>query len=137
MKRIIFLCHQNSCRSQISEAIVNHYYNERLAAKSAGINPSEVNPYAIKVLKEWKIDTKNLYSKHMEEFKGQYFDYIITLCDELKGQCPVYLGNGKKIHWDIKDPADFKGTEEEKIEIFRKTRDKLKKRIDKLIIEMN
>ncbi len=68
MKRIIFLCYQNACRSQISEALVMKYFGDRLEAKSAGIEPTEVNPYVIRVLQEIGVETENLYSKHLKEF---------------------------------------------------------------------
>jgi len=112
------------------------YFRDRFEAKSAGIEPTEVNPYAIRVLQEIGVETKNLYSKHLKEFTKQHFDYIITLCDELKEHCPVFLGDGKIFHWDIKDPAEFKGNENEKLMVFRKTRDELKKRIEQFVEEI-
>ncbi|MBC7320254.1 arsenate reductase ArsC, partial [bacterium] len=94
-------------------------------AYSAGLEATEVNPYAIKVMKELGIDISNHRSKRIEEFKGILFDYVVTVCDSAKEKCPFFPGK-KVIHKSFEDPAEFIGKEEEKLRVFRKVRDEIK-----------
>ncbi|MCM8788436.1 MAG: arsenate reductase ArsC [Candidatus Omnitrophica bacterium] len=136
MKKILFLCTGNSCRSQMAEGMANHFGRNKIIAFSAGLNPSTVNPYAIKVMNEIGIDISKQESKRLERFIGKDFDYIITLCENAKQNCPFFPGNAKRIHWDIKDPADAAGIEEEILEEFRRCRDIIKKKILELLNEI-
>ena len=128
-KRVLFVCTANSCRSQMAEGIVNHYLGDRIEAFSAGIMPMYVHPRAIAAMKEIGIDISGHRSKGMEEFAGQKFDYVITLCDSANGQCPLFFGGVKKIHLGFDDPAAVRGSDEEIRAAFRRGRDEIKNRL--------
>jgi len=128
-KRVLLLCTANSCRSQMAEGIVNQYLGDKIEAFSAGITPAFVHPRAIEAMKEIAIDISGHRSKSMEEFAGQYFDYVITLCDTANEQCPLFFGGVKKIHMGFDDPAAAKGSEEVIREVFRIVRDEIKTRL--------
>jgi len=127
-KNILFVCIENSCRSQIAEAIVNNFYWQKFVAYSAGSKPSGiVNPLAIEVMKEIGIDISNQKSKGFDEVKGIEFDYVVTLgCGDV---CPFYPAK-KKFDLNIPDPKD------KPIEFFRKVRDEIKNKIDEMIKEV-
>ena len=125
-KRVLFLCTGNSCRSQMAEGFLRDMAGDRFEVFSAGIKPTQVNPLAIKVMAEAGIDISKHRSKSAIEFIGQKFDYVITVCDNAKQTCPVFPGKYEKIHWSLEDPAEATGIEEEKLVVFRKTRDKIK-----------
>ena len=128
MKRILVLCTGNSCRSQMAEGFLRHMANDRFEIFSAGIKPSQVNSLAIKAMAEIGIDISSHRSKSVLEFLDQKFNYIITVCNHAKQTCPMFPGQYEKIHWDIEDPADTQGSEEEKLDFFRKIRDEIKNR---------
>ncbi len=121
---ILILCTGNSCRSQMAEAILKAI-NPALTVASAGTKPEkEVNPYAVKVMAELGIDISGNYPKLVDEFLQENWDYVITVCDSAKENCPVFLGNVKEqIHIGFEDPAKFTGTEEEILNEFRRVRD--------------
>jgi len=129
-KRVLFLCTGNSCRSQMAEGFLRHIAGDRFEVFSAGVKPTQVNPLAIKVMAEAGIDISKHRSKSAMEFLGQQFDYIITVCDNAKQTCPVFPGKHEKIHWDLEDPAEAQGSEEERIVVFRKIRDEIRKKIE-------
>jgi len=129
-KRVLFLCTGNSCRSQMAEGFLRHIAGDRFEVFSAGVKPTQVNPLAIKVMAEAGIDISKHRSKSAMEFLGQQFDYIITVCDNAKQTCPVSPGKHEKIHWDLEDPAEAQGSEEEWIVVFRKIRDEIRKKIE-------
>ncbi len=110
-------------------ALVNHDLAGRFEAFSAGTDPSFVHPLAIKVMKEWGIDISGQRSKGLDEFNGQKFDYVITLCSQADEACPVFFGGTKKLHMGFPDPTATTGTEEEKINTFRKIRDQIREQI--------
>lgn len=120
-KRVLFLCTGNSCRSQMAEAIVNHYLPKEWVAFSAGSEPSGyVHPMALQVIREFGIIHQG-YSKAVDEFLGQDFDMVITLCDSAREACPLWLKKGAIIHLGFADPALFEGTEEQKLQVFKDT----------------
>lgn len=127
-KRILILCTGNSCRSQMAEGFLKSF-DDNLEVYSAGTKPAEkVNPNAIRVMKEIGIDISNNYPKDVEQFVDQSFDYVITVCDNAKETCPVFIGKvGKQLHIGFEDPAEAKGTEDEVLAVFRKVRDEIKK----------
>lgn len=135
MKKILFLCTGNSCRSQMAEGFLHHMAGEKFEVYSAGTNPTKINPLAIKVMAEVGIDISSQYSKSVEEFLNQKFDMVITVCDHAKQTCPIFPNPYQKIHWNIKDPAEFQGSNKEKMDFFRKVRDEIKKKCIKLINE--
>ncbi len=101
--------------------------------QSAGLNPTRVNDFAIQVMAEQGIDISANRSKSVEEFSGQHFDYMITVCDHAKQSCPVFPGKGEYIHWSIPDPDRGFAGPEQRLEVFRKTRDEIKRRIQEWI----
>jgi arsenate reductase len=134
-ERVLFLCTGNSCRSQMAEAILNARLGERYQAFSAGSHPTGfVHPLALKALAELGI-THHGRSKHVDEFHGQSFDYVITLCDPAADECPVWLGDGKRMHMPFPDPARVTGTEDEQIAAFRDVRDGIAAQISALLAE--
>jgi arsenate reductase len=132
-KKILVLCTGNSCRSQMAEGFFRHLAGDRFVVISAGLEPSIVNPRAIMVMKEGGVDISHHTSKDMAQFIGQKFDYIITVCDNAKEQCPYFPGFAKRIHWSFEDPAAAKGTEAEILTVFRKVRDQIKDNIQKFL----
>jgi len=126
---VLFLCTGNSCRSQLAEALVNHYLGNNWTAVSAGTLPAGyVHPLAIQVLKEIGIDHQGI-SKSADEFRGQVFDLVVTVCDDAAENCPVWLGKGQKVHIGFIDPAKAVGSEEEVLAVFRAVRDEIKTKI--------
>ncbi len=125
MKRVLFLCTENACRSQMAEAIANRLLFGKVEAHSAGTRPSAVNPFAVESLKEIGIDISGAISKHVDEFKGRNFDLVITLCGGAREACPFWPGQGKRIHFGLDDPARVKGTKEEILSSFNAVRDRI------------
>jgi len=134
-KRVLFICTHNSARSQMAEGIMNALYGDKFQAFSAGTNPSKVNPLAIEVLKEIGIDISHHRSKSIDEFKGETFDYVVTVCDNAKENCPYFPGGKKYVHRGFMDPASIEGTYEEKLSAFRKVRDEILNWIKEFFIE--
>jgi len=128
-KRVLFLCTNNSCRSQMAEGIVNHELGDKIEVYSAGTTPTSVNPRAIQSMAEIGIDISGHRSKVMDEFADQHFDYVITLCDSANEQCPLFFGGVKKMHLGFDDPAAAAGSDEEIMAAFRKVRDEIKARL--------
>lgn len=117
----------------MAEGLLRHLASDRFDALSAGVEPIAVNPLSIKVMEEIGIDISSQRSKSIDEFLGQSFDYVITLCDSAKQNCPIFPGEYKKIHWSLEDPAQAQGTEEEKVRIFRKVRDQIRDHVLQLL----
>jgi arsenate reductase len=130
-KRILFICTNNSSRSQMAEGLVNHKLGDKIEAFSAGTKPTAVNPRAIQAMKEIGIDISGARSKNMDEFADQSFDYVITLCDSANEECPLFFGGVQKIHMGFDDPAVAQGAEEEIMSIFRKVRDEIEDKLMK------
>lgn len=126
-KKILILCTGNSCRSQMAEGFLKSFDYE-LEVFSAGTNPSkQVHPKAIQVMKEVGIDLSKNYPKMVDKYLGESFDYVITVCDNAKETCPVFIGKvGKQLHIGFEDPAEVKGTEGEIISTFRRIRNEIK-----------
>lgn len=127
-KRILILCTGNSCRSQMAEGLLKSFDSE-LEVYSAGTNPSDkVNPKAVQVMNEIGIDISQNYPKMVDQFLNDPFDYVITVCDNAKETCPVFIGKvGKQLHIGFEDPADATGTEEEILSVFRIVRDEIRR----------
>jgi arsenate reductase len=121
--RVLILCTGNSCRSQMAEGVLRHYGSSHFEVFSAGTKPSFVNPIVIQVMNEIGIDISKYRSKHVDEFKGQSFDYVITVCDNAKESCPFFPGTTKRLHWGFPDPPHDKEITESVMEEFRQTRD--------------
>ena len=128
-KKVLFLCTGNSCRSQMAEGFLRRMAGDKFEVFSAGVKPTQVNPLAIKVMAEIGIDISKHRSKSAMEFIGQQFDYVITVCDNAKQTCPVFPGHYEKLHWSLEDPAEAKGSEEERLVVFRRIRDEIKNNV--------
>ena len=129
-KRVLFLCTSNSCRSQMAEALVNHDLGDRFEAYSAGTDPATPHPLAIRVLAEIGIDHSLARSKSMDEFAGQAFDFVITLCDPTNETCPLFFGGVRRAHLGFDDPARAEGSEEGKLAVFRRVRDEIRDQVE-------
>ncbi len=125
MKKVLFLCTENACRSQMAEAITNKLLSGMVEAHSAGTRPSMVNPFAVESLKEIGIDISGARSKNVDELKDRDFDLVITLCAGARENCPFWPGQGKRIHFGLDDPARAQGTEEEILPSFNAVRDRI------------
>jgi arsenate reductase (thioredoxin) len=124
--RILVLCTGNSARSQMAEGLLNHLGGGRFEVCSAGTEPSSVRPEAIAVMKEVGIDISGNRSKHVDEFAGQAFDCVLTVCDNAARNCPVWPGAARRIHHSFEDPASVQGTLEERLAAFRRVRDAIR-----------
>lgn len=111
--RVLFLCTENSARSQMAEGLLRHLAGDTLDVQSAGSQPSEVHPYAIQVLAQMGIDISHATSKHLDLFREQSFDAIITVCDRMKECCPTWPAENAQIHWSLPDPAALPGVSEQ------------------------
>ncbi len=129
IRKVLFLCTGNSCRSQMAEAVVNHFKGNQWQAFSAGIQPSGyVHPLAIKALEEIGIHHHG-ESKSVDHFRAMDFDVVITVCDDAAENCPVWLGKGKRVHIGFPDPAKAEGNADEKMDVFRQVRDAIQSQI--------
>lgn len=131
MKRtVLILCTGNSARSQMAEGLINHFLGETWQAFSAGTKPAGyVHPMAMYVMQEIGIDIHGHHSKSLEEFRGQRFDQIITVCDSAAQDCPLWLGGGKRIHIGFEDPALVSDNETKQLIAFRNCRDQIRQRV--------
>lgn len=129
MKRILFICTKNSARSQMAEALINHDLAGQFMAFSAGTEPSAVHPLAVTAMRELGIDISAARSKSLDEFAREKFDYVITLCDQANATCPIFFGGTHKVHMGFPDPAAVSGTENERLDAFRKVRDQIREQI--------
>ena len=120
--RVLILCTGNSARSQMAEGLLRYDSGDRFEVESAGTNATFVRPEAIRVMRELGIDISGQRSKSVDEFAGQSFDYLITVCDHARETCPVFFGDAKKLHHNFEDPAAFTGPEEERLALFRGVR---------------
>jgi arsenate reductase len=127
--RVLVVCTGNSARSIMAEALIRSKGGDAFEAFSAGTEPREVNPLTIRILDEAGLDTSFARSKSVEEFLGDRFDYVITVCDEARQVCPVFPGDHESLHWGYEDPALAEGTEEERLAVFRRVFAQLGERI--------
>ncbi|MCK5150406.1 MAG: arsenate reductase ArsC [Candidatus Thorarchaeota archaeon] len=128
MKRVLFLCTGNSARSQMSESLLRLLSSDDFEVVSAGTNiSSEVNPFAIEALKERGAPIDGLHPKKVNQFTGDSFDLVITVCDNAKQECPHFPGAKKMLHWSLEDPAAFLGTYDKILTVFRETRDEIER----------
>jgi len=125
-KRILAICAHNSARSQMAEAFINTYFGEKYEAFSAGIHPGSLNAFVVEAMKEIGIGISGNRTKSVDEFKGQRFDYVVTVCDEAKEACPYFPGGVQYIHKSFEDPSSFAGSHDEILENVRKVRDEIK-----------
>ncbi len=135
MKKVLFLCTGNSCRSQMAEGWAKKLHPGVIEAYSAGTDPGSVDPRAIKVMAEAGVDISGHRSKHAGEFKEMAFDLVVTVCDKARETCPVWFGKAQKLHKSFEDPpflAKEAGTEEEALGHYRRVRDEIRKFVEDL-----
>lgn len=133
MKRVLVLCTGNSCRSQMAEGYLKYYTQSNAEIYSAGLEDHGINPYTTMAMEEDSIDITGQVSKPVKIFKGQHFDYLITVCDEATRKILKGISYSEKIHFSIPDPAAFEGEKSRKVEEFRRVREIVKKNILKFI----
>jgi len=131
--RVLFLCTQNSCRSQMAEGFLRQLAGDRFEAASAGSQATRVNPDAVRVMKEIGIDISAHRSKDVSGLLGQSFTYVVRVCDRAKETCPIFPGAFRYFDWGLDDPAAAKGTEEERLAIFRRVRDEIERQVQEFV----
>ena len=132
VRRVLFLCTGNSCRSQLAEAITNARFPV-WRAYSAGVRPAgTVHPMTSRVLQEIGIEHQGV-SKSVEDFRDQEFDLVVTVCDDANEECPVWSGQGRRLHQSFLDPASVEGTDAERLAIFRQVRDQIYKKLPQIL----
>jgi arsenate reductase len=133
--RVLFLCTGNSCRSQMAEGTLRQLAGDRFEPASAGTSPTQINPNAVRVMAEIGIDISEQRSKSVVEMMGELFDYVVTVCDNAREACPVFPGGATKLHWSFDDPASAEGSEEDRLEVFRRVRDEVVSRIREFVVD--
>src|SRR5215218_3261056 len=127
--RVLFLCTHNSARSQMAEGLLRHLAGDRFEAMSAGTEATRVRPLAIRAMEEIGIDISGQVSKTLDRYLDEPFDHVITVCDDANEACPFFPGAANRLHWSFEDPSRAEGTEEERLEVFRRVRDGIKDRV--------
>lgn len=135
-QNVLFLCTGNSCRSQMAEGLLRYLAGDRFEVASAGTLPGGLNPHAVETMREIGIDISEHRSKRVDEFLGQRFDYVLTVCDRAKETCPVFPSNKSLRHWSFDDPAAVEGPREERLAGFRRIRDEIANRIRSFVDEV-
>src|SRR5215831_16253762 len=124
-KRVLFLCTGNSARSQMAEGLLRHRAGDRFEVYSAGIHPKGLHPRSIEAMREIGIDISRQASKDVAVYANEKFDYVITVCDRAKQQCPIFPG-AEPIHWGFDDPAEAE--DERQLEAFRRIRNEIRQK---------
>ena len=132
-QRVLFLCTGNSARSQMAEGLLRHIAGDQFEVFSAGTRPAGLNPNAVTAMAEIGINIAGSRSKSVDEFAGQQFDYVFTVCDNAKESCPIFPGGGKRLHQSFEDPAAAPA--DQQLEVFRKVRDQIADRLRKFVRE--
>jgi arsenate reductase len=135
--KVLFLCTDNACRSQIAEGWAKHLKSDIIDAYSAGIRPIGVSSRAIKIMAEAGVDISGHKSKHVDEFQGIDFDYVVTLCDNASENCPVFAGKTKIVHKSFEDPYLAASNDENIMAVFRRVRDQIKAFVEKMPENLN
>jgi protein-tyrosine-phosphatase/DNA-binding transcriptional ArsR family regulator len=131
--RVLFLCTGNSARSQMAEALAEQLSEGAVRAASAGSHPKPLHPNAVRVMRARGIDLAGRRSKHLREFAGRHFDYVISLCDRVREVCPEFPGTPQAIHWSVRDPAREPGTAKQTLPAFERAAAELEVRIGFLL----
>ncbi len=133
--RVLFLCTGNSCRSQMAEGWLRHLAGNRFEAVSAGTHPVGLNPYAVTVMGEAGVDISHHVSERVDPYLNQHFHYVITVCDRAREACPIFPGASKMLHWNFDDPAQATGNYEQRLIVFRNSRDEIAARVRRFLAE--
>jgi len=138
-QKILFLCTGNSARSQMAEAFIRKYADDRFEAHSAGLEPKGLNPLTVQVMDEVGIDISGQTSKGVDTYLGKvHFQYLVTVCDDADKNCPtVWPGINQRMHWSFQDPAAVEGSEKEKLAKFREVRDLIEAKIQSWLAEQS
>ena len=137
--KLLFLCTGNSCRSQMAEGWIRHLKGDFFDVWSAGVESHGLNPYAVRVMAEVGVDISKHWSKHVREVMDIPFDYVITVCDHARESCPIFPGPVKKIHKQFDDPpflAEKEGSENQKLDIYRRVRDEIRDFVETLPVAL-
>ena len=129
VKRVLFLCTGNSCRSQMADGIINRDFAGQIEAFSAGTEPHGLNPKAVQVMAEIGIDISGNNSDHLSQYDEQSFDYVITLCGDASEKCPLFVGGVKRQHIGFDDPPRATGTEDEILDVYRRVRNEIREKL--------
>ena len=135
---VLFLCTHNSSRSQMAEGLLRAHGGTRFAVSSAGTHPRRVHPLAIRAMREIGIDMSEAagyHAKGLDEFAGQQFDLVVTVCDEAAEECPYFPGAHRQVHWGFPDPSAASGTDGERLAVFRAVRDAIAARVEAFVRE--
>jgi arsenate reductase (thioredoxin) len=127
--RVLFLCTHNSARSQMAEGLLRDLAGDRFEAFSAGTEATHVRPLAIRTMEEIGVDISRQESKTLDRYLDQPFDCVITVCDDANEACPYFPGAMSRLHWSFEDPSKAEGSEEERLEVFRSVRERIKDRM--------
>ncbi len=135
MEKVLFICVHNSARSQMAEAYLRELGSDIFEVESAGFDPTEINPLVVEVMKEEGMDLSNKATQSVFDLykQGRIYSYVITVCEESDGQCPIFPGMVHRLHIPFVDPAAVEGTREEKLEQIRTIRDEIKKNIQMFV----
>ena len=128
-KRVLFVCTHNSARSQMAEGLLRYMAGDRFETFSAGTEKTHVRPLAVEAMRELGIDITSHTSKTLDNFDGQQFDYVITVCDRANESCPLFSGGTERLHWSFDDPTAATGSDEERLEAFRVVRDAIERQL--------
>lgn len=126
--QVLFVCTHNSARSQMAEALLRHLSGGIVHTYSAGSHPTRIHPEAIRTMDRLGIDLRGQRSRHLSEFEGQAFDYVITVCDRAREVCPVFPGDGQQLHWGFSDPVTIADPDQRAV-AFEQTALRLQSRI--------
>jgi arsenate reductase (thioredoxin) len=127
--RVLFLCTHNSARSQMAEGLLRDLAGDQFEPFSAGTEATHVRPLAIRAMEEIGVDISGQESKTLDRYLDQPFDYVITVCDDANEACPFFPGAQSRLHWSFEDPSRAEGSDEERLEVFRRVRDEIKDRV--------
>ena len=127
--RVLFLCTHNSARSQMAEGLLSDLAGDRFEVMSAGTEATHVRPLAVRAMEEIGVDISSQESKTLDRYLSEPFDYVITVCDDANETCPFFPGATNRLHWSFEDPSKAEGSEEERLEVFRRVRDGIRDRV--------
>ncbi|HEX5914928.1 MAG TPA: arsenate reductase ArsC [Rubrobacter sp.] len=127
--RVLFLCTHNSARSQMAEGLLRDLAGDQFEVMSAGTEATHVRPLAVRAMEETGVDISGQESKTLDRYLDQPFDYVITVCDDANEACPFFPGAQSRLHWSFEDPSRAEGSDEERLEVFRRVRDRIKDRM--------
>lgn len=133
-QKVLFLCTHNSARSQMAEGLLRHLAGERFEVHSAGTEATHVRPLAVAAMAEVGVDISGQESKTLQQYLGEPFEYVVTVCDDANESCPVFPGAKERLHWSFEDPSKATGSEEERLAMFRRVRDEIQARIEEELV---